>query len=148
MRKIIGLLILFLTLVFTFAFLGGNITQLIQVIPMSFIILSIAGALCISFPINIIFNAFFTAIFKPEIIDKERIKIYVKVLTFAGKCAIGFGITSMLLSLVLVFQNISDPSKIGSGLSSAIMSPIYGFILAYALFFPLSMNLENNIRYD
>lgn len=148
MRKIIGLLILFLTLPITYPFMGGNLSQLIQVIPLSSIILSVIGALCISFPINVICNAFFVAIFTPQTINKEHIKIYLKVLAFAGKCAIGFGIISMLLGLVLVFQNLTEPSKLGSGLSVAIMSPIYGFILAYALFFPLSMNLENNVHYD
>lgn len=146
MGRVIGLAIIFLTLTITYSLAGGSAGQLIKVMPMIFILCSVIGALSIAFPLKLSFRAFFTAIFGDVSTYKENLKIYSKILNFAGKCSIRFGIIWMLLGLVLVAQNLSDPYKIGAGLAVAIMSPMYGLMLAYAVFYPLAVRLENNIE--
>lgn len=142
MRKLFGLIIMFLTLIVMQALMGGNILQLINMTPICFIFLSVIGALCVGFPINLVFRAFCAAFFGINTENKQNIKIYSKILNFAGACSIGFGVILMFLGLIQVCQNLSDPFKIGAYLSIAILSPMYGFLLAYILFYPLATNLE------
>lgn len=87
----------------------------------------------------------------PELIDQiltseldntagrhERAKA---ILDTMGKYAPAMGMIGTLIGLVIMLQNMSDPSKIGPGMAVAILTTLYGALLANTVFGPMSDRL-------
>jgi chemotaxis protein MotA len=73
---------------------------------------------------------------------KERHKAgYQIVLTF-GTFAPAFGMIGTLIGLVLMLQQMDDPSKIGPAMSIALITTFYGAVLANLVFLPLAGKLK------
>jgi chemotaxis protein MotA len=64
-----------------------------------------------------------------------------KILEFMGASAPAFGMIGTLIGLVLMLQNLSDPSSIGVGMAIALLTTFYGAVLANLLFIPLAGKL-------
>jgi chemotaxis protein MotA len=58
-----------------------------------------------------------------------------------GRYAPAFGMIGTLIGLVAMLANMSDPSKIGSGMAAALLTTMYGAILANVLFLPMADKL-------
>jgi len=58
-----------------------------------------------------------------------------------GTYSPAMGMIGTLIGLVAMLQNMSDPSKIGTGMAVALLTTMYGAILANMLFLPLSDKL-------
>ncbi len=65
-----------------------------------------------------------------------------KMLDALGSFAPAFGMIGTLVGLVQMLQNLSDPSKIGGGMAVALLTTLYGAMLANMFFIPLSGCLE------
>lgn len=69
----------------------------------------------------------------------------VKVWDAAGGYAPTVGILGAVLGLIHVMENLSDPSKLGSGIAVAFVATIYGVGLANLVFLPFANNLKKTI---
>ncbi len=58
-----------------------------------------------------------------------------------GKYAPAFGMIGTLVGLVVMLQNMDDPSKIGPGMAIALLTTMYGAIIANAVAMPISDRL-------
>jgi chemotaxis protein MotA len=58
-----------------------------------------------------------------------------------GRYAPAFGMNGTLVGLVAMLANMSDPSAIGGGMAAALLTTLYGAILANVLFLPLADKL-------
>jgi chemotaxis protein MotA len=58
-----------------------------------------------------------------------------------GKYAPAFGMIGTLLGLVIMLGDMSDPSKIGSGMAVALLTTLYGAVAANCLFLPFADKL-------
>ena len=65
-----------------------------------------------------------------------------KMLDALGSFAPAFGMIGTLVGLVQMLQNLSDPSKIGGGMATALLTTMYGAMGANMLFIPLAGKLE------
>mgnify|MGYP002527903097 CR=1 FL=1 len=65
-----------------------------------------------------------------------------KMLDQMGAYAPAFGMIGTLVGLVQMLQNLSDPSSIGQGMATALLTTLYGAMLANMLFLPLAGKLE------
>lgn len=65
-----------------------------------------------------------------------------KMLDALGSMAPAFGMIGTLVGLVQMLQNLSDPSKIGGGMATALLTTLYGAMAANMLFIPLAGKLE------
>ena len=65
-----------------------------------------------------------------------------KMLDAMGSYAPAFGMIGTLVGLVQMLQNLSDPSKIGGGMATALLTTLYGAMAANMLFLPLAGKLE------
>lgn len=65
-----------------------------------------------------------------------------KLLSTAGRYAPAFGMIGTLIGLVAMLGNMSDPSSIGAGMAVALLTTLYGAVLANAVFLPLADKLE------
>lgn len=71
-----------------------------------------------------------------------------KVFETAGGYAPTIGIIGAVLGLIHVMENLSDPSKLGSGIAVAFVATIYGVASANLLFLPIAKKIMNNIRHE
>ena len=66
-----------------------------------------------------------------------------KVWNAAGGYAPTIGILGAVLGLIHVMENLSDPSRLGSGIAVAFVATIYGVGLANLVFLPISNKLKS-----
>jgi chemotaxis protein MotA len=81
----------------------------------------------------------------------ERDLQAAKVLEGMGGFSPTIGIIGAVMGLIHVMQNLSDPSKLGSGIATAFVATIYGVGLANLLFIPMSNKLKavsQNLQQD
>jgi len=64
----------------------------------------------------------------------------------AGCYAPTIGILGAVMGLIHVMQNLSDPSKLGSGIAVAFVATVYGVGSANLLFLPFASKLKMKIR--
>ncbi len=74
--------------------------------------------------------------------QRQRHSMGKKLLDAMGAFAPAFGMIGTLVGLVQMLQNLSDPSSIGQGMATALLTTLYGAVLANMLFIPLSGKLE------
>lgn len=64
----------------------------------------------------------------------------------AGLLAPAFGMIGTLLGLINMLANLTDKSSIGAGMALALITTLYGAILANLVFLPISKKLEGRNR--
>ena len=63
------------------------------------------------------------------------------VIDAAGAAAPAFGMIGTLIGLVLMLQNLDDPSALGPGMAVALVTTFYGAVIANVFFLPLAGKL-------
>lgn len=89
---------------------------------------------------------------RPEIIQEvleaelasmaSRHKEGKALLDQAGRFAPAFGMIGTLLGLIIMLGNMSDPSSIGGGMAVALITTLYGAVLANGSFLPMAEKLN------
>jgi len=64
-----------------------------------------------------------------------------KILEFMGAAAPAFGMIGTLIGLIQMLSDLTDPSGIGSGMATALITTFYGAFAANLIFIPLSGKL-------
>ncbi|MBF0329158.1 MAG: flagellar motor protein [Nitrospirae bacterium] len=77
---------------------------------------------------------------------EERIKKASKVFESAGGYAPTIGIIGAVLGLIQVMQDVSNPSKIGSGIAVAFVATVYGVASANLVFLPMAKKIINRMN--
>jgi chemotaxis protein MotA len=90
----------------------------------------------------------------PEVIERvmntdtasmaERHTNSIAVYKKAAEVAPAMGLIGTLIGLVQMLGNLDDPSKIGPAMAVALLTTMYGAILANMVFNPLAAKLERN----
>jgi chemotaxis protein MotA len=65
-----------------------------------------------------------------------------KILSTGGTFAPAFGMIGTLIGLVNMLGALEDPSQIGAGMATALITTFYGAVVANAFFLPLAGKLE------
>jgi chemotaxis protein MotA len=71
-----------------------------------------------------------------------------RVFEAAGGYAPTIGIIGAVLGLIHVMENLSDPTKLGSGIAVAFVATVYGVAAANLLFLPIAKKMMNNIKHE
>jgi chemotaxis protein MotA len=71
--------------------------------------------------------------------------IGAKVWESAGGFAPTVGILGAVLGLIHVMENLSDPSKLGSGIATAFVATVYGVGASNLLFLPMATKLKRKL---
>ncbi len=83
-----------------------------------------------------------------EVLDMEiaayetQQRLAIKIWEAAGGYAPTIGILGAVLGLIHVMENLSDPSRLGSGIAVAFVATIYGVGFANLVFLPISSKLK------
>lgn len=72
---------------------------------------------------------------------KDRHKRAQNLLKFCAATAPSMGMIGTLIGLVQMLQNLSDPDAIGPAMAVALLTTMYGAILAFVIFAPLAEKL-------
>jgi chemotaxis protein MotA len=72
---------------------------------------------------------------------QRRNKLGSNILAFMGEAAPAFGMIGTLIGLVQMLRQLDDPSMIGVGMATALLTTFYGALLANLLFIPLAGKL-------
>ena len=72
----------------------------------------------------------------------ERHRLGKKIIDALGSAAPAFGMVGTLIGLVQMLRTLDDPSKIGGGMATALLTTLYGAILANLFCIPLAGKLE------
>ncbi len=60
-----------------------------------------------------------------------------------GNASPAFGMFGTLLGLIVMLQNFQDTSQLGVGLGVALMTTLYGLMLAQLFFYPMEKKIKN-----
>lgn len=71
----------------------------------------------------------------------ERHTLGKGLLDCYGRYAPAFGMIGTLIGLVAMLSNMEDPSSIGAGMAAALLTTLYGALMANVLFLPLADKL-------
>lgn len=81
-----------------------------------------------------------------ELDSRERFDLQAgKVLEAMGGYSPTIGIIGAVMGLIHVMQNLSDPSKLGSGIATAFVATIYGVGLANLFLLPMANKLKTYV---
>ena len=76
----------------------------------------------------------------------EEEQVGAKVFESAGGFAPTVGILGAVLGLIHVMENLSDPTKLGSGIATAFVATVYGVGLANLVCLPLATKLKRKLN--
>ena len=72
---------------------------------------------------------------------EERHKLGQTIIANMGNAAPAFGMIGTLIGLVIMLKNMDDPAAIGPGMAIALLTTMYGAIMANILFGPIAAKL-------
>lgn len=73
---------------------------------------------------------------------EDRHSIGQQVFLAWGESAPAFGMIGTLIGLIAMLGDLQDPSLIGTGMATALLTTFYGSFLANMIFLPIAKNLE------
>lgn len=73
---------------------------------------------------------------------EDRHKTGRQVFEYAGSCAPAFGMIGTLIGLVKMLQKLDDVSAIGPAMAMALLTTLYGALIANACFIPIAGKLK------
>lgn len=79
---------------------------------------------------------------KEMLLSIERKSISQKIFQSLAEMAPAFGMAGTVVGLVGMLSNLDDPSKLGPGMSIALLTTLYGLLIAQMFFIPLAEKLE------
>ena len=74
---------------------------------------------------------------------EDRHKMGQSIFSTMGTYCPAFGMIGTLIGLVLMLQQMEDPAKIGPGMAVALLTTLYGAIMANVVFLPIAGKLRN-----
>ena len=72
----------------------------------------------------------------------ERHRLGKKIIDALGAAAPAFGMIGTLIGLVQMLRSLDDPSQIGGGMATALLTTLYGAMIANIFCIPLAGKLE------
>ena len=73
---------------------------------------------------------------------EQRHTLGKKMVDACGAAAPAFGMIGTLIGLVMMLRNLDDPSQIGGGMATALLTTLYGALIANVVCIPLAGKLE------
>jgi len=79
---------------------------------------------------------------------EERHETGQQIFKSLGAFAPAMGMAGTLIGLIQMLQQLSDPSQIGSGMATAMVTTFYGVILANLVFLPFAGKLKQRTKQE
>lgn len=79
---------------------------------------------------------------------RARLESHQRILRTLVKLAPAFGLVGTIIGLVMMFRSLADPSQMGPAVSMALLTTLYGVLLANLILLPLSAHLRERSEED
>jgi chemotaxis protein MotA len=76
----------------------------------------------------------------------QRLEEGSKVYRAYGDCAPAWGMIGTILGMVTMFANMSDPSKLGPAMATALLATLYGAVIANMICLPIADKLHVKVE--
>jgi chemotaxis protein MotA len=76
----------------------------------------------------------------------QRLEEGSKVYRAYGDCAPAWGMIGTIIGMVTMFANMSDPSKLGPAMATALLATLYGALIANAICLPIADKLHLKVE--
>jgi len=73
---------------------------------------------------------------------RERHEVGQSIFTAMGNYSPAFGMIGTLIGLIQMLRSLDDPSKIGQGMATALITTFYGVLMANLVFLPIAGKLR------
>lgn len=73
---------------------------------------------------------------------RKELSLGIVMLKRMKTYTLAFGIIPVLIGFILILANLDDPSALGPGIALALISLLYGTVLAYLICLPFQTKLE------
>ena len=80
-----------------------------------------------------------------DTLEKDH-KLGANILSFMGEAAPAFGMIGTLIGLVQMLRQLDDPSKIGVGMATALLTTFYGALMANLFLIPMAGKLQTRSK--
>jgi len=77
---------------------------------------------------------------------RQRHQLGQSIFRFMGTTAPGMGMVGTLVGLVQMLRSLQDPSSIGPSMALALVTTLYGAVLAFLLCMPIAAKLEQRTQ--
>jgi chemotaxis protein MotA len=84
-----------------------------------------------------------TSLERERDLDYERVNESHVIFKAFGEAAPGMGMVGTLIGLVSMFGHMDDPKKIGPGMAIALLTTLYGAVVANVVMLPIADKLAN-----
>lgn len=82
---------------------------------------------------------------KSDGLTKQK-RLLSSFFTTGGTYAPAFGMIGTLIGLVQMLQNLDDPSQIGSGMATALITTLYGTLIANLIMLPIAQKARTQLK--
>jgi len=121
--------------------LGGNVTSFFDVVSAIIVFLGTLALLLFSgSDIGAMFKTFFSGSVTPEDVQAGS-----RAWMLAGVYSLVTGAIGTLIGLIIMLKNMDDPAAIGPGMALGLMTQFYGFLLAFAVAWPMYRSLKRRM---
>ncbi len=134
--RIIGLILIALAIALGF---GADLTALID-IQSAVMVVGCTLALLLFSGVNI--GTMLKTLFSNSAAPEEK-QAANRAWTLTGVYSLMVGAIGTLVGLVIMLKNMDDPAAVGPGMAIALLTQLYGFLLAFAIAFPMRRLLED-----
>jgi flagellar motor component MotA len=115
-------------------------------LPSMLLVLGLVGAgLLLGFGPIRVGRAFRESISADPECSPEELNELVEVFSRGARIAWGSGVVGVILGIISMLQNLSDPSQLGQGAALALLSLLYGAVLAELVFSNLRQWLAGRV---
>jgi len=90
-------------------------------------------------------NQIKSTIQKEYIFESLEYENVLRIIRSMAKYAPAFGLAGTIIGLMRVFPQLSDPTSIGPAISLALLTTLYGVLLANLVFLPLANKVKDNV---
>ncbi len=136
MAVIIGIIISLAVFASGIIFSGGSMMLFLD-IPSFIIILGFnIGALAVSDGFKPFWIGLTALMGKGSGAGKEDLMAAAESFDLMARCSIGGGFIGLLMATVMLLVNLNDTAHLGPYLAIAILTVLYGFMLAFLFFYP------------
>ncbi len=79
---------------------------------------------------------------------RARFESHQRILRTLVKLAPAFGLVGTIIGLVMMFRSLADPAQMGPAVSVALLTTLYGVLLANLLLLPIAAHLRERSEED
>lgn len=145
LHRAVGATLLVLVIVWAVTSTGSVFEMFFDLSSLIWVAAVLVGGLWFSFGPGTVCRAVVATIGPRRPLDRDRARLYLRVWAAAYQLSWAAGLVGVTLSLIAMLAYLSDPWSIGGGMALALLTVLYGSVLAELVIVPMWRILANRV---